>query len=498
MTFTERSNRSVNNLRVLFDLDITQLQSLWVNAGAGVWYVNANGLYPEVDSELLTGLSIIQTLPNVGSVLVDNTQLVEASTLLECSENVESFYWDGTNLYITCPGWASPYMSTINIGIVSGYSRQGFTPIGGASFYESRLLSVPSITKARDPLFWGKIQYEGGSVDLNNGDGELDQLGETYNVYGNNARISIGFADQPLTEYELLFTGFVETLSINEQNVSISFIDRRKQLSKKITYSCTNMNALDAIEEILFDNYNIPYNGLYFNLTEWEFAKTRANNVTIDMQKTESAIDIIQQICESTFGIFITDPDGKYSFKIIQAGDHAEYTIPFEDIINYPTATYDPSEVITSTRIGYDRDWTTTGSAYTYLNDTSQEDTIYKRYKVYNERTFDTMLPDLTAAQTFSDQILAYAGEIRPTIEIEVPIKYWQIEVGEFVEVAINRDKVTWFGNRKCEVIRKVYNLDRNTITLTVKKYGTELDDRITTDGDFRVTTDGYMRRVGA
>jgi hypothetical protein len=498
MTFTERANRSVNNLRVLFDLDITQLQNLWVNAGAGVWYVNANGLYPEVDSSLLSGLSVVQTLPNIGSVVVDQTQLVEASTLLECSENVESFYWDGTNLYISCPAWDSPYLHTINVGVVSGYSREGFTPVDGNTYYESRLIAVPSITKARDPLFWGKIQYEGGSVDLNNADGDLDQLGETYNVYGNQARVSIGFADQPLSEYELLFTGFVETLSINEQNVSISFIDRRKQLTKKITYSCTALNALEAIEEILFENYNIPYNGLYYNLTEWEAARLRANTVTIDMQKTESAIDVIQQICESTFGIFITDPDGKYSFKIIQAGDPADYEIPFSDIINYPTATYDPSEVISSTRIGYARDWATTGSAYTYLNDTSQEDVIYQRYKVYNERTFDTMLPDLTAAQAFSDQILAYAGEIRPTIEIEVPIKYWQIEVGDFAEVTINRDQVEWFGNRKCEVIRKVYNLERNTISFTIKKYGSELYDRATTDGEFRITTDGLMRRVGA
>jgi hypothetical protein len=498
MTFTERASQSVNNLRVLFDIDITSLQNLWVNAGAGVWYVNANGLYPEVDSELLSGLSVIQDLPNIGSVLVDSTQLVKASTLLECSENVESFYWDGINLYITCPGWGNPYLSKINIGIVTGYSKEGFTPVGGNSYYESRLIGVPSITKARDPLFWGKIQYEGGSVDLNNGDGGLDLFGEQYNVYGNQARVSIGFADQDISEYELLFTGFIESLSINEENVQISFVDKRKQLTKKVLYSCTNLNALTAIEEILFDHYNIPYNGLYYDTTEWELAKTRANNVTINLQEPESAIEIIQNICESTFGIFITKPDGKYSFRIVQAGDPAEHVIYPDDILNYPNATYDPSEVITATLIGYNRDWTTTGSAYTYLNDTSQEDVIFDRYKTYNERKFDTYLPDLLSAQSFSNRILAYAGEIRPNIELEVPIKYWNIEVGQFLEATINRPRATWFGERKFEVIRKVYNLDRNTITLTVKKYGGEIAYRVTTDGSSRVTTNDELRKVGA
>jgi hypothetical protein len=498
MTFQERANKSVNNLRVLFDLDITQLNSLWVNAGAGVWVVNVNGVYPWVDSSLLSGFTVIQSFPAVGSVLVDSMQLVKASSLLECSENVESYYWDGSNLYITCPNWDSPYLHEISLGIVSGYSRQGFTPVGGASFYESRLIGVPSISKSRDPLFWGKIQYEGGSVDLNNGDGGLDQLGESYNVYGNQARISIGFADQDISEYKRLFTGFVETLSISETGITISFKDKRKSLTKKILYSCTAKNALDAIEEILLDNYSIPYNALYYNIALWEEARARALDITIDMQKEEQAIDIIQGICESTFGTFITDPDGKYAFRIIRPGDAAEYIIPNDDILNNPTATYDPSEVVSSTLIGYARDWTTTSSAYTYLNDTSQESDIFGKYKVYNEKTFDTYLPDLTEAQAFSDMVLEYVGDIKPVFEIELPIKYYAIDVGEFAEIAINRPHATWFGERKFEVVKKAFNLDRGTITLGIRKYGGEIFYRVTTDGDDRITTDGEIRKVGA
>jgi len=498
MTFQERASKSVNNLRVLFDLDITQLNSLWVNHGAGVWVVNVNGLYPWVDSSLLSGLSVVQSIANVGSVLVDSIQLTQADTLLECSENVESFYWDGENLYITCPNWDSPYLHQVNIGVVSGYSKEGFVPINANQLYESRLLSVPSISKSRDPLYWGKLQYEGGSVDVNNADGALDSIGEDYNVYGNQARVSIGFADQDISEYVRVFTGFVETLSLNEERLTISFKDRRKTLTKKVTYTCTACNALQAIEDILLDNYGIPYNALYYNTALWEEAKARANNVTINITSSQAAIDIIQDICESTFGTFIVDPDGKYGFRIIQAGDAAEFVIQNDDILNNPTAVYDPSEVITSTLIGYAKDWTTTGSAYTYLNDTSQETDIYAKYKVYNEKKFDTMLQDLTAAQLFSDEILDYAGDIRPRFDIEVPIKYWDIEVGDFAKVILNRPHVTLFGERKCEVIRKIFNLDRGTITLTIRKYGGELFDRVTTYGDYRVDSDGDIRRVGA
>jgi len=498
MTFNDRAAKSVNNLRIIFSMDITTPNEQWVNIGAGVWYMRLDAIYPDVEDELLDWFTP-QFFRDIGSVLVDSIELVQATSVLEVSENPESFYWDGEALYIHTPGGNSPYMYTILLGVVFGYSRQGFTPLNANTFYESRLLSLPKISKARDPLYWGRLQYEGGSVDLNNGDGDLDLLGESVDVYGNQARVMMGFLETDIADYKRLFTGFVETMDIDETRATVNFKDKRKQLTKQITYTCSALNALEAIEEILLDNYNIPYNGLYFNQALWEAAKSRAYNVTIDMQDEEPAIDVIQGICESTFGVFVTDPDGKYSFRITRPGDPAEYIIPANDIINYPRATYDPSEVITSVRVGYDRNWLLDGpSAYTYYTDTSREAEIFARYKTFNQRTFDTLLPTLSDAQAFASTVLDYAEEIRPTIDIEVPIKYYMVDVGDFVQVEINRARTTWFGERKCEVIRKVYNLDKNTISLTVKKYGDEIAYRATTDGDLRATTSDEIRKVGA
>lgn len=497
MTYLERASKSVNNSKIIFSLDITQQNVQWTNHGAGVWVVNSNNLYPWIDSTLLTGFSA-QVIPDVGSVLVDNEQLAEALTLLDCSDNEGTFYWDGSNLYIHMAGGDSPFIHTVLIGIVFGYTKAGFTPVNSKVFYPGRLISVPSISQARDPLYWGKLQYTGGSVQLNNGDGYFDLIGEDYNIYGNQARIEIGFEDLPLADYERLFTGFVESVDVDETGLNVSFIDKRKQLTKPITYTCTAKNSVEAIQEILLDNYAIPYNGIYYNTAQWEAAIEDALDVTINMQTAESAIKVIEGICQSTFGVFLVDNMGRYSFKIIRPADPATFEIPGYDILNYPRATYNPSEAITSTKIGYARDWTTSGSAYTYLYDTSQESDIFAKYKTYNQRTFDTYLPDLTTAQAFSDIILDYAGTVRPVIEVEVPIKYYNIEVGDFAEIEINRASATWFGVRKCEVLSKTWNLDRNTITLKVKKYGDEISYRATTDGYYRITTDDELRKVGA
>lgn len=498
MTFAERASKSKNNAKILFSLDITQVNVQWTNRGAGVWVVNVNNLYPWIDDTLLTGFSA-QIIPYVGSVLVDNVQLAEALTLLDCSDVEGTFYWDGSNLYIHIIGGDPPSIHIIGVGIVFGYSRDGFTPVDSKVFYPGRIISVPSISQARDPLYWGKLQYEGGSVQLNNGDGYFDLIGEDYNVYGNQARILLGFEDLSLNDYVRLFTGFVETIDVEETGINLSFRDKRKQLTKQITYTCTAKNAVEAIQEILLDNYNIPYNSIYYDTAKWEDAISKAYNVTINMQTSESAIKVIEGICQSTFGVFLIDNLGRYSFKIIRPTDPATIEIPEYDIINYPRATYNPSEVITSTKIGYARDWTISGaSGYTYLIDTSQEDEIFAKYKTYNQKTFDTFLPDITAAQAFSNVILAYSGNINPVLDIEVPIKYYNIEIGDFAEIEINRPGATWFDVRKCEVLSKTWNLDRNTITLKVKKYGSEIAYRITTDGYYRLTTDDELRKVGA
>jgi len=498
MTLPEYAFRSVGEPRFLIDIDITQINSQWVNAGAGVWYVNNDAIYAYVDSTLANWLTA-QTMPNVGSVLVDNEQLAKASTLLECSENENTFYWDNSNLYVYTPNGSSPYIHTILIGIVHGYSKEGFTPSGSKTFYEGRLLSIPIISQSRDPLFFGKLSYEGASIELNNGDGYFDTFGEDYDVYGNQTRVLFGYSGMDISEYVLLFTGFNESLSISEEKVTINLADKRKQLTKEIIYSCTSQNAMDAIVDILYTEYEIPYNSVYYDTYTWDYFTTLAPDITINMQESEPAIDVIQNICLSCFGLFIINPDGKYSFNIVRPGDAAKGEIPELDILTSHSITYDSTETLTSTKIGYDKDWTKSeASAYTYLTDTSRESAIYSIYKTYNQKTFNTYLITLTDAQIFSDVVLDFSGELRPTLTITVPLKYYMLEVGDMVDVEIRRPTVNWLGLRKCEIIGKQYKLDNLTIEFTVKIYSGQYYYRITTDGYYRSDTDSKLRRTGA
>jgi hypothetical protein len=44
------------------------------------------------------------------------------------------------------------------------------------------LLSIPNISKKRDPLFWGKLLFDGGSVSLINNDSHFDMFAETADI----------------------------------------------------------------------------------------------------------------------------------------------------------------------------------------------------------------------------------------------------------------------------------------------------------------------------
>jgi hypothetical protein len=108
-----------------------------------------------------------------------------------------------------------------------------------------------------------------------------------------------------------------------------------------------------------------------------------------------------------------------------------------------------------------------------------------------------TNLPDLAQAQYFSDRILEYSGLVRAESKIEVPMKYWILDIGDFVYIGLNRSATDWLNSRKCEIMSKDFQLDRGTIVFGIKVYGGVSDLRITTQGDSRIATDGYFRRAG-
>lgn len=475
MSFATEAKKSVSDPRVLVELDIAANNKDWVNNGAGVWAYSFDALYSWVDSTLLDGFvpdSRQPFVPNIGSVYSSGVQLIRVATLLEAS-SPQAFFWDSINqLHVCLQNFDEPSIHDVRIGIIFGYSFDEFTPAGMTypQLYEGRLISAPNISTSRDPLFFGKIQFGGGSVTLNNADGSLDAFGQDHNIYGNEARIFLGFEDLDKADYEQLFTGYIGDLSIGEGNVSVNIKDRRAQLSRPILYSASALNAIDAIQAIMVDNFNILYTSSYFDTVAWASAQAKAANVTIDMQNPEPAIDIIEGICASVFGSLSITADGKFSFVIVDTSVEVQATVLSGDIRSDHRIVYDPTEAVSSIRVGYNRDWLTVASTvYTWHTDLSEETATFVKYKTYNQIDFPTYLVTEADAASLATAILTYSKDVHGQDTVLLPIAYYERRLGDIIDVEIERPQKTMIGTTKTEIVNVTYDLNKPAITLGVR-----------------------------
>ncbi len=194
MSFATEIEKSVSDPRVLIELDIGVVNTQWVNDGAGIWEYNFDASYPRVDDSLLDGFTAA-TIVNVGSVQSSGILLTQVLTLAEVGATAQTWFFDkaAASLHICFQSYDEPFIHDVYIGVIFGYSYDEFTPLGMIipQLYEGRIISAPRISIARDPLFFGKLQYGGGAVVLNNMDGELDEFAQNNDIYGNPARVYI-------------------------------------------------------------------------------------------------------------------------------------------------------------------------------------------------------------------------------------------------------------------------------------------------------------------
>lgn len=466
MTFSEYSKRSNAESIILFELDILKYNIQWVNIGAGIWEVNLDGLYPFVDSSLLDGFTSQAFFP-IGSVMVDSGYQTKVSTLLLLTDTLEAYYYasDTKTLYIHLINNDEPSLHRIFVGVVNGFSYGGIVPVDSVVPYQGRLASIPDLGKSRDPLFFGKLSYPNGSVEIINADGYFDTFAEDNKIYGNQGRIKVGYKDLSIDDYITVFNGFVENSSVSEEFFSVTLNDKRKQLSKVISYTCSSQNALTTITDILSQAYNINYSAAYYDLTSWAAATASAPNISINISEDspEKVISIIEKICVSLFGIFDVTEEGLFTFRFIDNTATAGTVIYKSDIKNIIAIEYDPSEVISSVRIGYaygPDPVNSSQSIYTWLTDTSVEAAVFENYKTYNQQSFETYLDTITDAQALATKILNYSKDVHGITQNELPFSYYELYIGDIVSAQLNRPVNTMLGSKDCEIISVRYKLN--------------------------------------
>jgi hypothetical protein len=223
-------------------------------------------------------------------------------------------------------------------------------------------------------------------------------------------------------------------------------------------------NPADIILDLMSLYLAIPYNATFFNTTEWAAASAAAMNIAICVTEAVEVFQIIEDICAGSLLNMIQQDDGRYTLRIYDAARAISDTYSADQLLETPTVECDTSQIITSTLVGYGRNWSK--GSFNRLHDTSQEAAIYNIYHVYRERSFDTLLTSAADAQTFSTAILAVAGKVITKVNTKFKLQPVERELMDFVMLPVYRQGKSMLGMKKCEILSIAKDLLGATVTL--------------------------------
>ncbi len=227
---------------VLFEVDLPLENTLWINEGAGLWKKNLTpGTVTVTGSNDEEGYYGTQntTIYFIQSMRVNNQIFSKMSSWANMEAQNKSFYYDQsiTTIHAHFDQFNPPYVyENIILGATKGFCNR-VDPANDGLYnnvvYDPRIISVPDVERKKDFLFFGLLQYTGGTVVLQNIDGELDSLRDA-NLMSQASRFLAGFAGDAYSDFKLFDGFFVDDYSFNFDEFRLEIVDIRKRLSRTL------------------------------------------------------------------------------------------------------------------------------------------------------------------------------------------------------------------------------------------------------------------------
>lgn len=592
MSYTDYNADPASEKIVLVEIDANE-ESIFLNFEPGIWfvtyYVPSATKYFAFGSGAFGfgafGTSGTADLGNgkqaarIKSFFAGDEWYSETSSLTILRSTDKSFYFD--------PAESKPYVHFANhdppnvfsdtrLGVSQGLSTKG--AYYDDLYYDARVLSVPQISRNKDPLFFGKISFAGGTVILNNADGHFDTFQADYEIYGSVVRILLGFEDNAYADFKTMYEGYIEHLRLAEERFELDINDKRKRLSRTLpvnvfdatTYpdlsaddvnkpiplaygdlrnvpvKCTNPglsagpwtfkicdttfhpiksidavyvwggtartsvgwsgtsltsasfsltagvfsandevfvdlqgyasggtlieNGLEVLRDILANHFSYAYTSVFYNTSAWASAEAAAANIGILIEDPTEGWKVIEDISNTLAGNFIIQDDGRFTFRSYDASRPVDQVIAYHELLRDLEVVYDTTEILSSCRVLYNRDWDEEEFQEYLYNAT--EAVISDKFKAYNERSFETLLTASSSAQSFASAIMAISGDVRPILRALTGMQSIDRELSDMVNVDYRKKNRAFVGVMSCEVIGKTVDLDNMTVELTLRKTG--------------------------
>lgn len=250
MSFDTEIVKPTSRKLYTFELDWPLAADTFYSAQAGIWQIpisanlGTSGVTITCDDGSITFFedSGNITYLRIGSIEVDNEHFSRQTSITACILQNKSFYYDSETfmIFLHLDGFTVPWGKIINIGIILAFSNK--TNTGNNIYYDgmpydTRIKSVPALSKNRDNLFYGILQYTGGSVVLDNTDGYFEEFIGSINIFGQPVRIYAGYPGLDYSDFRQIYEGYVDDYKYNRDTFEINIADKKKFLSRKIPYN---------------------------------------------------------------------------------------------------------------------------------------------------------------------------------------------------------------------------------------------------------------------
>ena len=230
-------------------------------------------------------------------------------------------------------------------------------------------------------------------------------------------------------------------------------------------------NPIDIIQDILTSYTLINFNSAYFNLTDWEEARTLSTqSIGIWIgEKPKTIIDIIGDISSSILGLFVVEGNGKFSFNLRDIIKASSDIIKIDTMIKPSTVALPSKEYLNSVRVKYNRSWFSNKG--TFHIDDSKKTELFATYRSDVEKEFETVLSLESDAINFATDALNTFGGVFPTYKIVTKTQFIELQVGDNIDLEVGQfdDELKTGKYIKCEVLGKSIDLNSFSITFTVR-----------------------------
>lgn len=276
MTFSEYAQLPDSQKIVLLEIDIPIVNDIFINDSAGIW---GNSLSDNLGPSGITitgsdGVIGYYQTPNlilsgdvrIGTTRIDNDYYSVVTSKSDLVAQDSSIYYDVANKYIYFhfKDFSVPWGKTASVGFILGFAdKVGLT--NGAYYddiyYDPRIVNSMNLSKSKDALFFGLLQYNSGAFVLNNADGYFDALIQDE-IISRPVRAYIGFDGLAFADFRQVFNGKIQDYTYDRTNFNLNIVDVRKFMtdsipSEKLTtveYPYLNSNNAGNVKPIVYGN----------------------------------------------------------------------------------------------------------------------------------------------------------------------------------------------------------------------------------------------------